>query len=115
MTGVQTCALPIWRTWNPKAAVFNRIQPLTNFGFSGDGTPTGIGAWELAVRYSYLDLTDKTIAGGRLNSVTLGLNWYLNANAKLQFNYDYTYRDNAANPFAKGEIHAVGTRMAFDF
>ena len=103
------------RTWNPKAAVFNRIQPLTNFGFSGDGTPTGIGAWELAVRYSYLDLTDKTISGGRLNSVTLGLNWYLNANAKLQFNYDYTYRDNAANPFAKGEIHSVGTRMAFDF
>ena len=103
------------RTWNPKAAVFNRIQPLTSFGFSSDGTPTGIGAWELAVRYSYLDLTDKTISGGRLNSVTLGLNWYLNANAKLQFNYDYTYRDNAANPFAKGEIHAVGTRMAFDF
>lgn len=62
------------RTWNPKAAVFNRIQPPTSFGFSGDGTPTGIGAWELAVRYSYLDLTDKTIAGGRLNSVTLGLN-----------------------------------------
>ncbi len=103
------------RTWNPKAAVFNRIQPLTSFGFSSDGTPTGMGAFELAARYSYLDLTDKGIAGGRLNSVTLGLNWYLNANAKLQFNYDYTYRDMVANPAARGEVHAVGTRMAFDF
>ncbi len=104
------------RSWNPKTATFNRVIPKANFGFDGDRwTPAGIGAWELAARYTYLNLTDKGINGGRLNSVTLGLNWYMNPNAKMQFNYDYLYRDNVTNTLAKGQVHSFGTRLAFDF
>jgi phosphate-selective porin OprO/OprP len=47
----------------------------------------GLGAWELAARYSTLDLTDGTVDGGALDDVTLGVNWYLNQNTKVMVNY----------------------------
>ena len=39
------------------------------------------------MRYSGLDLTDGVVAGGELNDVTLGLNWYLNAHSRAMVNY----------------------------
>ncbi len=102
------------RTWNPKTAVFNRVQPLRPLRLkpSADGAGQGFGAVELAVRYSYIDLSNKAIRAGRLDSVTLGLNWYLNTSAKLQFNYDWTQRGETP---ARGHVHGFGTRCAFDF
>ena len=104
------------RTWNPKTAVFNRVQPLRPLRLkpSSDCDGYGYGAWELAARYSYIDLSNKAIQAGRLDSVTLGLNWYLNANAKMQFNYDYTQRGDTTVP-ARGHVHGFGVRSAFDF
>ncbi len=58
----------------------------------------GRGAWELALRYSHVDLdyhrgtegnatpTDG-VRGGVQNIFTTGLNWYVNPNIKLVFNY----------------------------
>ncbi|MFM8494535.1 MAG: hypothetical protein ACKOEM_03280, partial [Planctomycetia bacterium] len=62
------------------------------------------------------------------------LNWLLNPNARIYFNYDFTYRDFVSTPWAKeltgpnkgtvvpgpsyngsGCIHGFGTRLAFDF
>jgi len=102
------------RTWNPKTAVLNRVQPLRPLRLkpAPDCDGRGFGAWELAVRFTYLDLNNKAVRAGRLDSATLGLNWYLNANAKLQFNYDYTQRGEVA---ARGHVHGFGTRCAFDF
>lgn len=42
------------------------------------------------------------------------MNWYMNANAKIQWNYDLTHRGDTNNA-AQGTIHAFGTRLAFDF
>jgi phosphate-selective porin OprO/OprP len=103
------------RTWNTKNAFFNRVnvlRPLRLKPSSDCGDGIGFGAWEIAARYSYVDLANKGIQAGRLDSVTLGLNWYLNSNSKLQFNYDYTQRGDTPN---RGHIHAFGTRAAYDF
>ena len=102
------------RTWDPKLGIFKRVSPERNFLIEDGCWSGGTGAVELAARYTYLDLDDKAILGGRLNDVTLGLNWYLNPNVRFQFNYDYLYRDGGPNPLAKGQVHSVGTRLAFD-
>ena len=59
---------------------------------------SGWGAWELAVRYSHTDLNyhegtagfaapAEGVRGGVQNIWTTGVNWYVNANLKLVFNY----------------------------
>ena len=45
-----------------------------------------IGAFELVLRYSRLDLTDSVIQGGTLNTLTFGTNYYLNPKTKIMFN-----------------------------
>jgi len=52
----------------------------------------GYGAWEVAVRYSQLDLNSRLgdaagVAGGEQENLTLGLNWYPNDNLRLMFNW----------------------------
>ena len=71
------------------------------------------GAWQVGLRYSYIDLNDGPIRGGQLNDVTAGLNWFLNPNFKIQGNYSYGYRtvDAASN----GSYHGFGVRFAFDW
>jgi phosphate-selective porin OprO/OprP len=103
------------RTWNPKTMTFNRVVPVRNFGFEDGRWCGGTGAWELGARYTYLNLNDGPVRGGRLNNVTVGVNWYWNPNMKAQLNYDYVYRDEAANPLAEGAIHSLGARLAVDF
>lgn len=49
----------------------------------------GWGAWELAARYSGLDLNDASITGGDERDVTLGVNWY--PEKRLRFTVDYTH------------------------
>jgi phosphate-selective porin OprO/OprP len=44
------------------------------------------GAWEIAARYSTLDLQDQDISGGKQSDITLGVNWYLNRQIRLMFN-----------------------------
>ena len=45
------------------------------------------GAWEIAARFSYLDLDDHFADGGTLWDVTAALNWYLYPNARVMVNY----------------------------
>ncbi len=60
-----------------------RVQPLRPVSRKGGGW----GALELGLRYSFVDLSSGGVMGGTMRSVTAGLNWYLNANAKIRINY----------------------------
>ena len=59
-------------------------------------------------------MDDNGINGGVLQDVTAGLNWFLNPNAKIQWNYVITDR-NAPGNTGDGTIRGFGTRLAFDF
>jgi phosphate-selective porin OprO/OprP len=77
---------------------------------------SGPGAWQIGARYNFLDLNDNTLDGGVLHNFTAGLNWFLNPNMKLQFNYMLTDRDAAlAGDLGDGLIHGWGIRLAHDF
>ena len=55
-------------------------------------------AWEVAVRYDTLDLTDGTLRGGEMTNMAVGLNWYLNANTRLMFDYIMSNTENRNGP-----------------
>lgn len=46
----------------------------------------GRGAFELAFRASYVDLSDKGVIGGQESNLSLGFNWYLNDKLRLMSN-----------------------------
>jgi phosphate-selective porin OprO/OprP len=79
------------RAYNLKEAVFDRVTPLRNFNIWGDGC--GWGAWQVGLRYGYLDLQDKGVNGATLHDIVLGLNWFLNPNAKIQWNLAVDHRE----------------------
>ncbi len=72
------------RPYNRKNGTFGRVHPKKNYSSKKGG---GKGAWEVTARYSYLDLDDGSVNGGRLQDFTLGLNWYLNPNTRIMWNY----------------------------
>jgi phosphate-selective porin OprO/OprP len=71
------------RAYKADKGVFDMLVPRKTFNLNS-GDP---GAWELAVRYSNLDLNDEDIRGGEMDDLTLGLNWYINQYVRLSANY----------------------------
>jgi phosphate-selective porin OprO/OprP len=104
------------RTYNKQLAAFDRVIPHENFFWvdSAEGRCYGTGAWQIGVRYSALDLNDNGINGGILHAGTFGVNWYLNPNARVQFNYDLTHRSQVRD-VEPGFVNGLGTRFAIDF
>ncbi|MBI2779826.1 MAG: hypothetical protein HYX62_08615 [Gammaproteobacteria bacterium] len=64
------------RPYNAKIGSFERIKPKRK-----------IGAWELALRYSTLDLNDGPIRGGKQSNITAGLNWHITSQWRFMVNY----------------------------
>ncbi len=71
------------RPYDATKGLFSGIRPHRNFSF----THSGWGAWEAALRLSFIDLDGGAIHGGRETDVTVGLNWYLNPHMRFLFNY----------------------------
>ena len=71
------------RPYESANGVFKAPKPLKPF-------PTkGLGTWEVAARYSFLDLGASGLSdkARRVQDLTLGLNWYLNPNVRMGWNY----------------------------
>lgn len=111
--------------WDRKTGCLGRVKPFENF-FLVDrccgGTGFGLGAWQLACRYSYADFSDDNIFGGTGESITAGLNWHWTPYARMQFNYihgqirDADVDNNPADPnLVSGHYDIIGTRVMVDF
>ena len=70
------------RNYIANKGVFGRVTPNRNFDMKG-----GWGAWEIATRFSNLDLNDNGINGGDIDTFSAGINWYANPHVRLMANY----------------------------
>src|SRR5262245_20272680 len=95
------------RPYNKVAGVFGRVKPLHKLG------EDGWGALELAARYSYMDLNGPGFQGGRLNDLTIGVNWYLNQWARVQFNYIRAFLDDPLHGPSEASIAAIRAQVDF--
>jgi len=104
----------------------DRVKPFEDFFLvrTDCGLERGIGAWEVAMRFSHIDLNDATISGGQMDNLTLGLNWFCNPNCKVVFNYIHSWRDSPTNPpnvlpappvSVASQMDAFGLRAQVDF
>lgn len=94
---------------NYKKGKFDRTKPCCDFL---DNDCCCSGAWEVALRYSSLDLNDKAIQGGEEQNWTLGVNWYINPNTKVMANYVLADVDRGSIDETLG---IFGLRLQVDF
>jgi phosphate-selective porin OprO/OprP len=107
--------------WDRRRGVLGRVKPFENFWLVNKccgGVGHGLGAWQIAARYSHADLTDDDIFGGIGDSVTIGLNWHWNPNARMQFNFLFGNihdRDDGVGGLTSTDYSIIGTRFMIDF
>jgi phosphate-selective porin OprO/OprP len=101
-----------------KAGKFDRLKPINNF--NPENVKSGMGAWEVGVRYSSFDASDLTkvgVSGTTTNlksdAVTAGLKWIVTPNTRIMLNYVDTNFDKPIGNI-NGE-KAVTLRTQMDF
>ncbi|OHB30257.1 MAG: hypothetical protein A2790_05460 [Phenylobacterium sp. RIFCSPHIGHO2_01_FULL_69_31] len=110
--------------WNSASGGFRGVKPAKNFN-PADGT---WGAWEIAARYSVLDLNDRAgsagaaapaggVRGGEQTVATVSLNWYPNAVYRFQAQYQRVDVDrlNATGVEVGQDVDIVSLRSQFAF
>ncbi len=74
----------------------------------------GIGAIELAARFSHLDRNDKSINEGVSDDYTLGVNWYPNDMLRFMLNYTKSKTRFTGTKVSKGhDLVSLRTRIYF--
>ena len=91
-----------------KNGVMGGVKPSS---IVGEG---GYGAWELALRYSSLDLSDAGIDGGEADAMTYGVNWYPTPTLRFSANYvDVLEVDGGPNDNDEPSVFQVRSQWAF--
>jgi phosphate-selective porin OprO/OprP len=87
----------------------------------------GTGAWELVARFQSIDFDAAAFAGGNdsfaspttavsaAKAIGMGVNWYLNQNFKLQFNYEVSQFTGGATSGDRPDEQAALTRFSLVF
>lgn len=111
------------RPYNRKLGVFDRVRPYENFfrvRTDDCDIQTGHGAWEVAYRFSYIDMLDglSLKGAGQATDHTFGVNWYLNPFTRVMFNYVHStdvYNVAAGQRISGGNMDIFEARFAMDF
>jgi phosphate-selective porin OprO/OprP len=103
------------RNYKLGSGSFDRVKPNANFNpLKGDW-----GAFQVGVRYSYVDLNDELVRGGKMWDITAGVNWYLFPNTRVSLNYVHSELDNrliSPDPDnLDGNADIVQARFQLDF
>lgn len=106
--------------WERESGTLGRVKPFENFFLvdtCDDGVRGGWGAWQIAARLSQGDLSDDGVLGGVGHSVTAGVNWHWNPNARVQFNYVYGKIDEhvPVAGYTSGDYNLFGVRWMIDY
>lgn len=103
-------------TYVRRAAGFTRVTPYENFfNLPGERTHCGLGAWQVGLRYSWVDLNDQGVHGGFLNETTAGISWYMNPNVRYEFNYCYTRVVDIGAAGSTINANGFGVRLTMNF
>jgi phosphate-selective porin OprO and OprP len=106
------------RPYDQKLGIHKRVEPFEDFfrvRNASRGILTGLGAWEIAARFSNIVLNDKNIRGNNLTDFTLGVNWYLNPYTRWKFNYVRAFLEDSRVDKGNSMTDAYGMRIDFDF
>lgn len=87
---------------------WDRVKPAKNF-HDGSG---GWGAWEVLLRWSSVDCSDAGVNGGEMDDLAFGVNWYMNPNVRVMFNFVWADIDGTKGP---GELTVLQMRWQIDF
>lgn len=68
----------------------------------------GPGAWELAARFSRVDLSSGLLYGGNMNILSLGVNWWLTPTFGCNLNYRYIILEREGT---RGGSHGMMARV----
>ncbi len=83
------------------------------------GVCWGRGAWEIAARYSYINLNSGSgpsfVQGGIMDGFGIGLNWYLNTNLTVNTEWVWDNRYDLPKGTIPGAVSAFGTRVQYSF
>ena len=93
------------RNYNAYFAQFWRIKPNTSI------MEGGMGAWEIALRASTLDLNDSEINGGKADSYTFGVNWYMTSFVRSILNVSHVDSEGALSE----DYNVLGARLQLEF
>ncbi len=97
------------RAYDDRIGALLRMVPRRSFNF---GKGEGRGGLEVAVRYSYTDLNDKAVQGGRLSLLMSGVTWTLHPHVRWLFNVGL---GKVRSGSTDGQFAVFQTRVGVDF
>lgn len=120
------------RQYDKRIGALTKVIPFRDFISLKRKGICGWGAWEIATRLSFVDLTNpatldghyyntasNTFTGtanagnGVLTDYTLGLTWFWNQHTKFQFNWIHAFLDNSFKGYSNADL--LVTRAQIDF
>lgn len=120
------------REYDKRTGTFGKLVPFKDFIPQNRDGIAGWGAWEVAARYSIIDLrnpskldghyydsANNTYAAtnnsgnGMLQDTTIGATWFLNTYTKVQFNWIHAMLDNTAKGHSTADLFVSRVQVNF--